>query len=255
VDYDELYEVTLPPQFHAIKQDIYAAGRNQKHRAVVTATVLRNGIPAQGLVVSFSRTISGRVPNFQWRGTTSANGQVRLELTEANLFQKPDISGTYTARAVDGTGAILGLWGSIPIKGGKEIALTLVVGGSAWIESETMLGPEPVVAAKPAQADSSEEDVQAEAPAFGLGPNYPNPFNPATQIAFQIPEPGEVSLVVYNLNGQVIRELVRGPQEAGLHRVTWDGRDAAGRGVSSGIYFCRLESRGLVQTRQMLLLK
>jgi hypothetical protein len=91
--------------------------------------------------------------------------------------------------------------------------------------------------------------------AFSLDPNYPNPFNPATTIRYALPEGSEVRLVVYNLLGQQVRALVQGRQEAGYYRVTWDGRDAADRPVSSGVYLYRLEAGGVVQTRRMLLLK
>ena len=85
--------------------------------------------------------------------------------------------------------------------------------------------------------------------------NYPNPFNPATQIAYELPEAGEVRLTIYNALGQEVRVLAQGRQEAGYYRVTWDGKDAAGRQVSSGLYFYRLTSGSFAETRKMLLLK
>ncbi len=91
--------------------------------------------------------------------------------------------------------------------------------------------------------------------AYALSQNSPNPFNPATQIAYELPEAAEVRLVVYNALGQEVRALVQGRQEAGYYRVTWDGKDAAGRQVSSGLYFYRLMGSGFAETRKMLLLK
>jgi len=92
-------------------------------------------------------------------------------------------------------------------------------------------------------------------PTYALGPNTPNPFNPATQIAYQLPEGGQTWLCVYNVLGQRVRVLVRERQEAGYYRATWDGADEYGRPVSSGVYLCRLESGSFAQTRRMLLLK
>ena len=89
----------------------------------------------------------------------------------------------------------------------------------------------------------------------GVFPNVPNPFNPSTHIAYQLGEPGEVTLVVYNLLGQPVRVLVREQQEAGYYQVTWDGRDVQGRPVSSGVYLYRFVSGSFVQTNRMLLLK
>ena len=90
---------------------------------------------------------------------------------------------------------------------------------------------------------------------YVLHRNHPNPFNPTTQIAYQLPAAGEVSLIVYNLAGQQVRVLLQGWQDAGYHRVTWKGKDASGRQASSGVYLYRFVSRGLVETKKMVLLK
>lgn len=85
--------------------------------------------------------------------------------------------------------------------------------------------------------------------------NYPNPFNPSTQIDYQLPEAGQVSLTIYNALGQQVRTLVRGEVQAGFHQVAWDGEDAFGRRVASGIYFVRMEAPGFRQVRKMMLIK
>ena len=90
---------------------------------------------------------------------------------------------------------------------------------------------------------------------FAITGNYPNPFNPATTIDFTVPEAGNASLAVYNVNGQKIRELVSGNLTAGRHSVVWDGRDHDGKSVSSGVYITRLMMRDKVATGQMMLLK
>jgi len=73
-----------------------------------------------------------------------------------------------------------------------------------------------------------------------LDQNTPNPFNPVTQIAYQVPWAADVKLVIFNSLGQEIRTLVNGPQSAGFYRVTWDGRTTAGGDAASGVYFARL---------------
>ena len=90
---------------------------------------------------------------------------------------------------------------------------------------------------------------------YDVSPNFPNPFNLSTQIAYQLPEAGEVSLVVYNMLGQPVRKLVRGFREVGYYQATWDGRDDRGQVVGNGVYLYRFVSNGLSQTRRMLLLK
>jgi hypothetical protein len=91
-------------------------------------------------------------------------------------------------------------------------------------------------------------------PSF-LSQNYPNPFNPTTNIAFALSTPGQVSLRIYDATGRLVRVLVQGDRPAGHCREIWDGRDDRGRGVSSGVYFYRLEAGSFTQTRKMILLR
>jgi hypothetical protein len=105
-------------------------------------------------------------------------------------------------------------------------------------------------------ATSVEEDVQTVVPSqYMLEQNYPNPFNPTTQISFSLPNTERMTLTVYNLIGQKIRTLVDGTMSAGSHVVTWNGRDARGAQMPSGVYFYRLESSGFSAARRMLMLK
>ncbi len=92
--------------------------------------------------------------------------------------------------------------------------------------------------------------------AFALTGNHPNPFNPSTTIGFSIDRPGAVHLAVYSLSGQKVRELVSGAvMRPGAHSVLWDGRDASGKAVSSGVYITRLVHDGRAVSRKMMLMK
>ncbi len=84
--------------------------------------------------------------------------------------------------------------------------------------------------------------VQATPPpkTFSLSQNVPNPFNPSTTIQFSLPQAGPVSLSIYDVNGRRVRTLVDGRADVGRHSVIWDGRDALGREVASGVYLYRL---------------
>jgi hypothetical protein len=88
-----------------------------------------------------------------------------------------------------------------------------------------------------------------------LSPNYPNPFNPQTNISYFLPSPAEVGLTIYNLRGEKVRQLVSGLQRKGWNTARWDGNDSEGKKVASGVYFCRLQTSGGCQTVRMVLLK
>jgi hypothetical protein len=97
---------------------------------------------------------------------------------------------------------------------------------------------------------------EAAAAGLVLRGNAPNPFNPLTRIAFEVPSGGAVlSLGVYDVAGRRVRTLVDGFRDGGPATVAWDGRDDHGSAVSSGTYLCRLAGLGVVQTRRMVLLQ
>lgn len=88
-----------------------------------------------------------------------------------------------------------------------------------------------------------------------LKQNYPNPFNPNTTISFDLDKPAHISLTIYNIKGQRVKQLTAGDFSQGTHSLNWDGRDDQNRPVSSGVYFYRLNNGGQVQAKRMLLLK
>jgi hypothetical protein len=92
-----------------------------------------------------------------------------------------------------------------------------------------------------------------------LLPNVPNPFNPSTRLRYRLDRPGKVSLAIYDARGRLVRRLENGPREAGRHEVNWDGADANGRSVASGVYRVRLVARmGLetfTETRSIVLVE
>ncbi len=90
---------------------------------------------------------------------------------------------------------------------------------------------------------------------FSLLQNFPNPFNPQTQISYSLPLGCAVRLTVHNILGQTVRTLVDTYEEAGFRSVQWDGTDQLGRSVSSGVYFYRLEAGSYLEIRKMLKLQ
>ena len=90
---------------------------------------------------------------------------------------------------------------------------------------------------------------------YNLSQNYPNPFNPSTRISFDLVEPGQATLIIYNLLGKRINILINRAMDAGHHRVEWNGLDMSGQPVSSGVYFYELRSEKYPASKKMLLLR
>lgn len=98
-------------------------------------------------------------------------------------------------------------------------------------------------------------ETQAAPADFELLQNFPNPFNPETQIKFYLSKAGQVELAIYNLTGERLRHLISAALPAGWHAVTWDGKDENGNGLPSGVYWYRLRNGVAEQSKTMLLLR
>jgi hypothetical protein len=102
----------------------------------------------------------------------------------------------------------------------------------------------------------SEGRGEAATVAPALHQNTPNPFNPATTIAYDVPTRGQVALRVYDVGGKLVRTLVDSMRPAGTHQVQWNGLDDAGRRVASGVYLYRYSfENNVIQTKKMMMLK
>jgi len=101
----------------------------------------------------------------------------------------------------------------------------------------------------------NDNDISIPCVISGLIGNYPNPFNPTTTIAFDMARSGHVDVEVYNIRGQKVRVLVSDVRGAGRHSVVWNGDDATGRSVGSGVYFYRMTTAGYSSVKKMLMMK
>ncbi|MBE0433655.1 choice-of-anchor D domain-containing protein [candidate division WOR-3 bacterium] len=90
---------------------------------------------------------------------------------------------------------------------------------------------------------------------YALSQNYPNPFKTETGIRYQLPQPGVVTIAIYNVSGQRIKTLVEEKRDAGHYAVHWDGRSQDGKSVSNGVYFCRLEAGEYTAVKKILLMR
>jgi len=100
--------------------------------------------------------------------------------------------------------------------------------------------------------DEAVEDLPR---AFDLGDAYPNPFNPATRVRFELPEPARTRLLIYNLKGQLVRTLLDETRPAGRYEMLWNGRDDDGSVVASGTYLLRMSAGDYAARRKLTLLK
>jgi hypothetical protein len=167
-------------------------------------------------VALFRNTTNNRV----WMGRS---GRV-WELTDSQNFD-------YTAPATDYYGLVV-----FANKRGKPGSYTLRVSRASGV---TGIDPEPLAPSR-----------------YALYQNAPNPFNPTTEIRYDVPSSGgHVQLRVYDVHGRLIRTLVDAPETAGAKSVIWDARDDSGSLVATGVYFYRLDAPGFSETRKTVVMK
>ena len=90
---------------------------------------------------------------------------------------------------------------------------------------------------------------------FALHQNYPNPFNPITTIQYDIPYQTDIRLIIFDILGREVTQLVDQTLDAGYHSTIWNGQDSFGLPVSAGVYFFQLQSNDFIKTQKMILLK
>lgn len=99
------------------------------------------------------------------------------------------------------------------------------------------------------------EDEKGTPQNYTLGNNYPNPFNPTTQISYELPQESEVELTIYNSLGEEVNTLVNKEQTVGKYTINWSGQNSHGELVPGGIYFYTLRTKKFTQTKKMLFLR
>lgn len=168
------------------------------------------------------------------------------------------------AQRVDGSGAMQWATNGVPVSTApngfpRSLGLVAAGGGATIVGFDQTIGANPDVYAKRLLADGTLGAVtdapQRGAPAMRLAQNAPNPFNPRTVLAFELDAPAWASLDVYDAAGRRVARVVAGHFEAGRHEFVWDGLDAAGRAVGSGVYRSVLRSEGARQSRALTLVR
>jgi subtilisin family serine protease len=107
------------------------------------------------------------------------------------------------------------------------------------------------------EGKEEEEVAKQQYPVrYDLSSGYPNPFNPAVHLKFQVPPPGGlVRIVIYDVSGRLVRTMLDEPRGPGEYKALWDGRDDRGSQAASGVYFVRMTAGSFEKTRKIVLIK
>jgi len=195
-------------------------------------------------------------PDGQWiifsRSENTQNHPVLYNTSTGELFDA--ITGKEYNDPVNirDEGVVGGIWGVGWSPDGDQLYLNLVL-----LDDRGVLVATPIYICN-FYPENYGKVVMVEAEeqsSFALLRNYPNPFNPATIIEFTVPEAGFTEIVIYNMAGQKIRELVSADMTPGVHSVVWDGCDENGTPVSSGVYISHLKTGDNVFSNRMMLVK
>ncbi|MCP4570784.1 MAG: T9SS type A sorting domain-containing protein [bacterium] len=206
---------------------------------VFAVELIEVGIEESGTVVvdeAFTVTAELVAP-----GSTLNESQEFSEIVRAGIYRAWTSSNAYNP----GGGSVIGD-AEIDFEDGLRILAVQVPPGVVWTsESGLFPGlPSPV----------PDEPTTFRIPR--LGRIFPNPFNPRTTITFDLPRPTRVRLSVLDVAGRSVAVLVDNETASeGYNEVSWNGRDAADRPVSAGVYFCRLEAGGHGETKRMVLVR
>jgi len=104
-------------------------------------------------------------------------------------------------------------------------------------------------------AEEDEQEIPSIPMKIKLISAFPNPFNPYTNIRYSLPEAGDIRIDIFNLKGQLLKSFSRNHSEAGYYQLQWDGKDAMGQSMSSGVYLYRMSSGKYTETKKMVISK
>ncbi len=173
-----------------------------------------------------------------WLVRTNSEGEVRCNQT---MFQPTVQSHTIPLRNSDA------FRGTIRLEVSEVDITTISVSHTSFLEPDTICT---------STVDTRSFNDGLIPDTYRLAPNSPNPFNPSTEIHFELPVESEMTLSIFNVKGQLVQELIINESlPAGYHSRQWDGRNAEGKDQPSGVYFCRMQVDSFVQKQEMLLLK
>jgi hypothetical protein len=188
------------------------------------------------------------------------NGESDSELVTFNTLQSAAVNfgkEAYLLGSFNAPNAIVTLVKNSQLRG-SICAKEIIVSNDCLFLHHDSPGSLPGPGNLPKSSFDEEEVISDQSSVisdYALEQNYPNPFNPTTTISFALPEAGEVSLSIFNMNGQLVKKLVAGEMNAGRHSFTWDARDERGLQVASGVYLYVIQAGDFTAQRKLVLLK
>ena len=208
-------------------------GANYYNYIVVPYNLVGDGDPTTSNTLLIGPgTISGTVQIIDGLGNVED-----VVIEAGGETANPLANGTYFIELVPGT---------------YDVTATLAGYGSETIEDVVVIEGNATTGINFWLVTGSEDILIA---ATQLNGNYPNPFNPVTNIAYSLKETGKVKIEVYNLKGQLVKTLINDIKETGDYTAIWNGTDTSNKPVSSGVYFYKMESGNYTATKKMILMK
>ena len=178
-----------------------------------------------------------RVDSDGTRATLTAQFASDNEVTTVNVYRSTGNGGLHLLESVPAPGAIDFMYADDDLKPGHTYRYQLGV-----MDND-------------GEAFSQIVSVSTPSLQTGLWQNAPNPFTAETSIRYQIDSGSAVTLAVYDISGALVRVLKTGRVEAGAYQANWDGRDRDGRRVANGVYFYRLKTGTLTETKRMVMIR
>ncbi len=223
--------------------------------AVRAAVVLLMLVAGNGFAQS-SKTPSGNGTGHTW--------QVPFASTDNTISLSVQNNSGIEAKSVSVTFNNLPTWlkfksntvllKSIPANGSSDAKFAFSVERKAPVGRHTTLTA--TICSTDGQTWTKEITVSVGAPTdYKLYNNFPNPFNPSTKIAFELPKGSHVSLIIYDVLGRKVAEIANQNYPAGYNETTWNGLNRNGEQVSSGVYFYRITADRWSAAKRMLMLK
>jgi 6-phosphogluconolactonase (cycloisomerase 2 family) len=188
------------------------------------------------------------------------NGESDSELVTFNTLQSTSVSfgkEAYLLGSFNAPNAMVTLVKNSQLRGAICANEILVSNDCLFLHHDSPGSlPGPGNLPKSSVDDEKEATSNAQpATSYQLEQNYPNPFNPSTVISFQLPVTSDVTLSIFNTNGQLVKKLVAGEMNAGRHSFTWDARDERGLQVASGVYLYVIKAANFTAQRKLVLMK